>query len=132
MVDFKVVLSDPKTGRSYKMTASGGAAGAFIGKRVGGEVDASPLGLPGYRVAITGASDRNGTPARRDLPGAGRRRLLLAGGVGFKPVMDGQRARKAVRGSEITQDFVQINAAVTEFGEKSLDDLLAEPAAAAE
>lgn len=132
MVDFKVVLSDPKTGRSYKMTASGGAAGAFIGKRVGGEVDASPLGLPGYRVAITGASDRNGTPARRDLPGAGRRRLLLAGGVGFKPVMDGQRARKAVRGSEITQDFVQINAAVTEYGEKSLDDLLAEPAAAAE
>ena len=43
MVDFKVVLSDPKTGRSYKMTASGGAAGAIIGKRVGGEVDAGPL-----------------------------------------------------------------------------------------
>ena len=132
MVDFKVVLSDPKTGRSYKMTASGGAAGAFLGKRVGGQVDASPLGLPGSRVAITGASDRNGTPARKDLPGAGRRRLLLAGGVGFNPVMDGQRARKAVRGSEITQDFVQINAKVTGYGEKSLDDLLAEPAPAAE
>ena len=130
MVDFKVVLSDPKTGRSYKMTASGGTAGAFIGKRVGGEIDAGPLGLPGYRVMITGASDRNGTPARRELPGAGRRRLLLAGGVGFNPVEDGQRARKAVRASEITQDFVQINAKVTQYGEKALDDLLAAPAAA--
>ncbi|HOT93873.1 MAG TPA: 30S ribosomal protein S6e [Methanoregulaceae archaeon] len=130
MVDFKVVLSDPKTGRSYRVTASGGAAGALIGKRVGGEVDASPLGLPGYRVAITGASDRNGTPARRDLPGAGRRRLLLAGGVGFKPVMDGQRARKTIRGSEITQDFVQINVKVTKYGEKTLDELLSEPAPA--
>lgn len=130
MVDFKVVLSDPKTGRSYKITASGGAAGAIIGKRVGGEVDAAPLGLPGYRVAITGASDRNGTPARKDLPGAGRRRLLLAGGVGFNPVMDGQRMRKTVRGGEITQDFVQINARVTQYGEQPLDELLAAPAAA--
>lgn len=128
MVDFKVVLSDPRTGRSYKMTASGGAAGAFIGKRVGGDIDAGPLGLPGYRVAITGASDRNGTPARGDLPGAGRRRILLAGGIGFNPVVDGQRARKAVRGGEITQDFVQINAKVTQYGERSLDDLLAPPA----
>ncbi|NLX49351.1 MAG: 30S ribosomal protein S6e [Methanospirillum sp.] len=128
MVDFKVVLSDPKTGRSFKMTASGGAAGAFIGQRVGGDLDATPLGLPGYRVKITGASDRNGTPARRELPGAGRRRLLLAGGVGFRPVCDGQRARKAVRGSEITQDFVQINAKVTQYGEKQLDELLAPPA----
>jgi small subunit ribosomal protein S6e len=129
MVDFKVVLSDPKTGRSYKMTASGGAAGAFIGKRVGGEIDAGPLGLPGYRVAITGASDRNGTPARKDLPGAGRRRLLLAGGIGFNPVVDGERARKAVRGGEITQDFVQINAKVTQYGERALEEILAAPVA---
>ena len=37
--------------------------------------------------------------------------------------------RKAVRGGEITQDFVQINATVAQYGEKALDDLLAAPAA---
>lgn len=132
MVEFKIILSDTRTGHSFKMDVSGGAAAALIGKRVGTEIDAAPLGLNGYKIQITGASDRNGTPSRRDLPGSGRRGLLLAGGVGFNPKEDGQRARKSVRGNEITADFVQINAVVATYGEKSLEDLLAAPAAAAE
>ena len=37
--------------------------------------------------------------------------------------MDGERRRKTIRSSEITQDFVQINARVTAYGEKTLDEL---------
>lgn len=133
MVEFKIILSDTRTGNSFKMDVSGGAAAVLIGKRVGTEIDAAPLGLNGYKILITGASDRNGTPSRRDLPGSGRRGLLLAGGVGFNPKEEGQRMRKSIRGNEITADFVQINAKVATYGEKSLEELLtAAPAAAAE
>lgn len=123
MVEFKVVVSDPKTGRAYNVDASGGAAGAIVGKRIGDEVDAGAIGLAGYRIQITGASDRTGTTAKKGIPGAGRKKLLLAGGIGFHPNMDGERRRKTVRASEITQDFVQINAQVTTYGEKTLDEL---------
>jgi small subunit ribosomal protein S6e len=123
MVEFKVVVSDPKTGRAYNVDASGGAAGAIVGKRIGDEVDAGPIGLAGYKIQITGASDRTGTTAKKGIPGAGRKKHLLAGGIGFHPNMDGERRRKTVRASEITQDFVQINAQVTAYGEKTLDEL---------
>jgi small subunit ribosomal protein S6e len=128
MVEFKVVLSDQKSGRAYNVDVSGGAANAIIGRRIGEELDAGILGLPGYRMEITGGSDRNGTPAKRNLPLAGRRRILLSGGAGFSPVMEGQRKRKAIRGNEITADFVQINARVTDYGDKSLDEYFAKPA----
>ncbi|OPX64158.1 MULTISPECIES: 30S ribosomal protein S6e [unclassified Methanoregula] len=123
MVEFKVVVSDPKNGRAYNVDASGGAAGAIVGKRIGDEIDAGALGLAGYKLRITGASDRTGIAAKKGIPGAGRRNLLLAGGIGFHPVMDGERRRKTIRSSEITQDFVQINALVTAYGEKKLDEL---------
>lgn len=123
MVEFKVVVSDTKSGRAYNVDASGGAAGSIVGKRIGDEIDAGSLGLAGYKILITGASDRTGIAAKKGIPGAGRRKLLLAGGIGFHPVMDGERRRKTIRSSEITQDFVQINAQVTTYGEKTLDEL---------
>jgi len=123
MVELKVVVSDPKTGRAYNVDASTGAAGAIVGKNIGDEVDAGTLGLAGYKIKITGGSDRTGTPARKSLPGAGRKRLLLAGGVGFHPVVEGERKRKLIRSHQITQDFVQVNARVTTYGEKSLDEI---------
>lgn len=123
MAEFKVVVSDPKTGRAYNVDASGGAAGAIVGKSIGDEIDAGSLGLAGYKIRITGASDRTGITAKKGVPGAGKKKLLLAGGIGFHPVMDGERRRKTVRASEITQDFVQINALVTAYGEKTLDEL---------
>jgi small subunit ribosomal protein S6e len=122
MVDFKLVLSDAKAGRAYNVSVSGGAASAFLGKRVGDEVDGSPVGLGGYRMKISGGSDRNGNPMRGDLPGMARKRLLLSGGIGFHPRLEGERRRKMVRGNEITPDFVQINAVVSAYGEKPLPE----------
>jgi small subunit ribosomal protein S6e len=127
MVELKVVLSDQKTGQAYNVSVSGGPAGALIGKRIGDEIDAGPFGLPGYRMQLTGGSDRNGTPSRRNLPIAGRKKLLLSGGTGFRPVREGQRRRKSIRGSEITPDFVQVNARVTTYGDKPLAELFSKP-----
>ena len=125
MVDFKVVLSDPATGKAYNIDASGAGAGSFIGKRIGDEIDGAALGFDGYKIRITVASDRNGTPARKTLQIAGRRKVLMAGGVGFHPRVDGERRRKMVRGAEITQDFVQINAIVATQGSKTLAEYFA-------
>jgi small subunit ribosomal protein S6e len=122
MVDFKLVLSDPKAGKAYNLSVSGGSASAFLGKRIGDEVDGAPVGLGGYRIRITGGSDRNGNPMRADLPGMARKRILLSGGTGFHPRLEGERRRKMIRGNEITPDFVQINAAVAAYGEKPLGD----------
>ncbi|MFA5613368.1 MAG: 30S ribosomal protein S6e [Methanoculleus sp.] len=132
MVDFKIILSDPETGRSYKIDATGPAAGSLIGKRIGEEIDGGAFGLAGYTIKLTGGTDRTGIPARRDLPGAARRRILLSEGVGFHPVVEGQRRRKSVRGNEIGPDFVQINAVVKQRGAKSLTEYFEEPKAAAE
>ncbi|PKL60508.1 MAG: 30S ribosomal protein S6e [Methanomicrobiales archaeon HGW-Methanomicrobiales-4] len=129
MVDFKVVLSDPATGKAYNVDATGGAAGSFMGKRIGDEIDGKALGFEGYQLKVTGASDRNGTPARKSLPIAGRRRLLVSGGVGFHPLLDGERRRKMVRGSEITAEFVQINTVVSKQGSKPLASYFAAPEA---
>jgi SSU ribosomal protein S6E len=61
-----------------------------------------------------------GTTSRPDLPGVGRKRILLSSGTGFHPSQDGERRRKFVRGNEITIEFVQVNTKVTAYGEKSL------------
>ena len=123
MVEFIVVVSDPKTGRAYNVDASGGAAGAIVGKSIGDEIEAGSLGLAGYKIQITGASDRTGITAKKGVPGAGRKKLLVSGGVGFHPQMEGQRRRKMLRSKEITADFVQVNAKVTAYGEKKLEEI---------
>ncbi|MDO9539240.1 MAG: 30S ribosomal protein S6e [Methanocalculus sp.] len=123
MVDFKIVVSDPRTGRSYNTVASGGAAGAFIGKSISMQIDGGVIGLAGYRVEITGGSDKTGTPARKGVPGSARRHLLLGGGIGFNPTKRGERRRKTVRGSELTSDYVQVNVKVVEYGTTPLDEI---------
>jgi small subunit ribosomal protein S6e len=37
--------------------------------------------------------------------------------------MEGERRRKTIRSNEITADFVQINARVTTYGDKTLEEL---------
>lgn len=121
MAEFKVVISDPKTGRAYNMNVAAGQAGSFLGKKVGTEIDAASIGMTGYTLKITGGSDRIGIPARGDLPGAGRKKLLLSESIGYHQDADGKRRRKSVRGNEITADFVQINAAVSKYGDKPIE-----------
>jgi len=60
MSDFRVVVSDTKTGKAYQVEVSGASAGTFIGKTIGGEVDGNVVGLAGYTLKITGGSDKGG------------------------------------------------------------------------
>ena len=78
----------------------------------------------GYKLILTGGTDKNGFPMRRDFPGMGRRRLLLSKSKGFKSKEDGLRRKKSVRGNTINQDIVQINMKVNKYSSKPIDKLI--------
>lgn len=128
MVEFKAIVNDVKTGKSYNVTVSGHHANSLNGKNIGEIVDGIFVGLPGYKLKITGGSDGNGTPMRADLPGPKRKKLLLSDGLGFKEIYKGERRRIAVRGATISNEIVQVNLAITEYGPKSIEESFA-PAA---
>ena len=121
MVEFKAIVNDVKTGRSYNV---GHHANSLIGVNIGEIVDGVFVGLPGYKLKITGGSDGNGTPMRSDLPGNKRIKLLLSDSKGFHEKYPGQRKRVAIRGSAISAEIVQINMAVAEYGPKSIEECL--------
>ncbi len=126
MVEFKAVINNTKNGHSYQVTVDGHHANSLIGKKVGEEVDGIFVGLPGYKLKITGGSDKDGFPMRGDLPGPGRRKILLSGSTGFKPNRDGQRKRKTVRGNTVSPDTSQLNLKVIGTGSKPIEELLKE------
>lgn len=119
----KVILSDPKTGKSYSIELEADKA-KIIGTRIGKEVDGASIGLTGYKIQITGGSDKDGFPMRFDVPGRGRKKALLGDGPCYKPKSKGIKQRKTVRGNVLTKDIVQINAKIVKVGTKPLDKLL--------
>ncbi|MGZ7069378.1 MAG: 30S ribosomal protein S6e [Methanobacterium sp.] len=119
---FKLVVSESQ--KSHQVEVEGTKTKQLIGLKIGDEIDASLVGLNGYKLKITGGSDKNGFPMKRDVDGPRRIRSLISGGLGFNPQREGQRRRKTVRGNTISDDIIQINAVVTEKGSKSIDELL--------
>ena len=126
MVDFKAVISNPKDGRTYNKEVKGHHANSLIGKRIGDEVDGIFVGLPGYKLMITGGSDKQGFPMRPILPGAKRKKYLVTKGIGFKPYDRGVRRRKSLRGNTISPEISQINLKITKGGSKDIEKLLEE------
>ncbi len=124
MAEFKVVVNDTKNGKSYQIPVSGHHANSLMGKKVGDEVDGIFISLPGYKLQITGGSDKEGFPMRSDLPGVGRRRILLSESKGFKPIENGLRRKKSIRGNTVSQDIVQINMKVVKYSSKPIEQIV--------
>lgn len=128
------------------MTVSGNNLSQFLGKKIGDVVDGIFVGegeqtLAGYKLEITGGSDKTGTPMRSDLSGGNRQSILVTASTGFKGhnlvhkakkgekkrfryKPDGMRKRRYFRGNTVTQDTRQINLKVVEAANKSLADIL--------
>jgi small subunit ribosomal protein S6e len=124
MVEFKAVIADTKNGKSYNTVVGGQHANRLLGMKIGDEFDGLFVSLPGYKLKITGGSDKDGFPMRRDLPGQLRKKIVLSGGEGFHPLTKGQRRRKFVRGRTISADIIQINMKVTSYGPRPIDEQL--------
>ena len=109
MVNFKLVLSDPKSGMSEASEVKDASAQQLVGRRLGEVLDASTIGLSG-KIMITGGSDRAGFPMRADTLGGGKNYVLMTRGVGYRAKVEGGKKRKRLRGITITEETYQINA----------------------
>ena len=122
MPEFKVVVSDEN--EAVQADVSGHHANSLVGKKIGDEVDGIFIELPGYKLEVTGGSDKDGFTMRKDLPGISRRKLLLSKSKGYRPDEKGKRYKKTVRGNMVNPDIVQINMKVTKYSSKPITDLL--------
>lgn len=126
MAEFKAVISDPKTGKTYQTLVTGLNANSLIGKKIGDEFDGIFVSLAGYKLVLTGGSDKDGFPMRRDFVGTTRKKILITKSTGFRPKNRGVRRRKSVRGNTISANISQVNMKITSYGPKSVEDLLSE------
>ncbi len=138
MVDFIAVIADPKTGKSYQSQISGHHANSLIGKKIGDEFDGIFVNLPGYKLVVTGGTDKAGFAMRPDAEGGRLREVLTAESTGYKSRSrhknkhkklvheQGTRKRVNVRGNTITPEIAQINMRISSHGSKPIEDLFKE------
>ena len=119
MAKFKIILSDPETGESKIVEIEGSRAVPLVGRRIGEEIDGTVVGLGGHKLRITGGSDKDGFPMRHDIHGGVRTRVIITNGIGFHSTRKGERRRKTLRGSTITEEIVQINMKILEKPRKA-------------
>ncbi len=120
----RIVISDPKTGKSYQAEVPSDREFEVSGKKIGEVIDGSVVGAAGYRLELTGGSDGSGFPMRRDIRAPGRKKVLITEGVGFHTKRKGERKRRHVLGDTYSAEAAQINTKVVEYGPTSLDELL--------
>lgn len=119
----KLVVNDVKSAKSLQKEVPDDKAAAFFGKKIGEQFDGGLAGLPGYKLAVTGGSDKDGFPMRPEVSGQARKKLLLSGGPGIRVGRKGERRIKAVVGNAVSARTAQLNAKVVEYGEKPLEEL---------
>jgi small subunit ribosomal protein S6e len=124
MVEFKFVINDGKTGKSYQKALEDSS---IVGKKLGETISGNFLGLEGYELEIRGGTDLAGFPMKRDIQGSERKRALLSSGVGINANRAGLKRRKTVCGNTISEKVVQINLKVKKYGAKALADIFAAP-----
>jgi small subunit ribosomal protein S6e len=113
MSEFKLVIGQ-KDGKSMQKTIKDHEAEALMGLKIGDKVAGDKIGLHGYEFEISGGSDYCGFPMRKDLPGTGRKSILMTRGVGMKEGLRGMR--KSVCGNTIHQKISQINLKILKAG----------------
>jgi len=118
MPKFKIIVSDPETGKSQAVEVEGTRAVPLIGRRLGEVIEGTAVGMSGYKLRISGGSDKDGFPMRPNIHGGVRVSVILSEGTGFHPSRAGERQRKTLRGNVITEDIVQVNMKVVEKPKK--------------
>ena len=114
MAKFKVIVSDPADGTSQSMELEETQAVPLIGRKLGEVIDGTAVKLAGYKLKITGGSDKDGFPMRPNIHGGVRVGAILSEGVGFHSSEKGERKRKTLRGNVITDAIVQVNMKIVE------------------
>ncbi len=118
MAVFKFVVSDKKhSGQVEKEQKDC----PVLGKKIGDTFPGDFLGLEGYELRITGGSDKDGFPMRKDVEGIGRKNLIS---LVIRKGKEGMRKRRMFRGNTVSQEVTQINCKVAKQGAKALEEHL--------
>lgn len=124
MAVFKIVVSEPKSRRSFQAEVDQSKAVGLVGKKIGDEFGGDVLDLAGYTLQITGGTDKDGFPMHPAIKGSGRKKALMTEPPGYRPTSKGVRRRKTLRGNTISDAIVQINAKIVKMGEKPFEQLI--------
>ena len=131
---FKINFST-KNGKTFKLEAE---APSLMQKQLGDKIKGEDISsdFVGYELEITGASDKAGFTAMKDVQGFGLKKVLLGYGKAMhkRPKGDkkknktppGLRLRKTVRGNIISEAISQINIKVLKEGSKKLSEIFPE------
>ena len=119
----KLVVSDPKTGKTAQVDIPEDKRTLIVGKKMGQEIAGDDFGLAGYTLKLTGGSDDSGFPMKASISGSRKFKSLVSTGPGFNPKSKGQRKKKMFRGDTYSLEITQVNSMVTTPGAESLETL---------
>jgi len=120
MVDFKLVIADPKTGKCTQRELKAPESSNLMGKKIKDKIDGNSINLKGYEFELTGGSDYCGFPMREDVDGTARKKILAIDGVGVKKKAAGIKQRKTVCGNTVHEKIIQVNLKILKEGDEKL------------
>ncbi len=109
-----LIISDPEDGTSQKVELEDAMINSLVGRRIGEVIDGTIANLAGYKIKLTGGTDKDGIPMRPDVHGGVKGRYILSGGVGYRPKNKGERKRVVVRGNIISNETTFLNFMIVE------------------
>lgn len=118
MVEFKLVVSDPKTGKSRSFELKEENAEKLLGLKIGDKFDGSLISLENYEFEITGGSDSSGFPMKKSIDGDIKRKVIVSKGFGLRKVRKSVKRRRTFAGNTIYEKTAQINAKIIKYGKE--------------
>ncbi|MDW8034764.1 MAG: S6e family ribosomal protein [Nitrososphaerota archaeon] len=113
--EFKLCISDPKTGKTESVKLEGNNAIPLLGLKIGSFIDGSIVSKPGVKLMITGGSDKSGIPMIASVQGSVKKYIL----VNKKTNTGKTRVKMLVRGNQISEDICQINMKIVMEGSEN-------------
>ena len=111
----KIIYSDPKIGKTNQIEITNDLVHYLVNKKIGEIIDGSMFGLTGFKLKITGGSDKSGFPMNKSIDSAIKTKILKRN--------KGKYQRKSVRGKIISNEIEQINTVIVEYGSKPINEL---------
>lgn len=109
-----LIVSNPAEGTSQRVELDDQQLRALYGTRIGQVVEGAVAGMQGYKIRLTGGTDKDGIPMRPDVHGSAKARVILSGGVGYAPKNKGEKKRKVVRGNTVSAETIFLNFTIVE------------------
>jgi small subunit ribosomal protein S6e len=109
-----LIISDPETGKSERVEIEDSRITPLIGLKIGELLEGASAEMPGFKLKLTGGTDRDGIPMRPDVHGSAKMDIILSDGVGYNPKRKGERKRVVVRGNTVSSDTTFLNFSIVD------------------